>query len=551
MSVLRDPGRGTGIRHAFAFLLLFALLAAGGTARTMAQQEATVDAVEESRELWAAVTETYEVVVLSRGLLLEPLDDGVELMTIEIIDDRVAVDGDSIDEPELAERIGGESAALAFGLAAMDREERRALFVGEEVAMLDEAMEDEAMEDEATEDEAMKDEASERQRDGDRDRRKRRDSEVAVGSSLTVREDEFVKEAVVFGGPLIVHGKVAGDAVAIGGSVTVSGEVTEDVAAVGGDLILEAGAEVGGDVVSVGGEVKIDDDARVGGQIIEVPLGPKLRFGAWPAAIFGRGHDWRAGEDHFEFSPWGVATDFMWEAFTLIVLGLLTCLVMLVAREPLQRVKRKAAAEPWKSGLVGLLVLILFAPLLVLVTLILVISIIGIPLVLLVPFFILALLLVAFLGYSGVALGTGEFLRDRFGWQISSPYVTLLLGVLTIQIWSIIGDLLDVGWGPLWFFAVMFGIFGALVKFFAWTVGLGAAVLSRFGSADGWGGGEATIQVPAAPVAPATPAEPMQPAAPSPEEPSVLRDVGFANDDVGGVDPARPTEDEEPRTPDS
>src|SRR5210317_1682559 len=38
-------------------------------------------------ELWSKVIERYSVVVLSRGLLLEPLDDRVEMQTIEIIDD--------------------------------------------------------------------------------------------------------------------------------------------------------------------------------------------------------------------------------------------------------------------------------------------------------------------------------------------------------------------------------------------------------------------------------------------------------------------------------
>jgi hypothetical protein len=316
--------------------------------------------------------------------------------------------------------------------------------------------------------------------------------------------------------------------------------VTGEVVAVGGGLVLEAGAEVLGDVVSVGGEVEIDDDARVRGQIIEVPFGPNLRFGAWPRAIFGRGHSWDSGDEFFELSPWSVATDFMWEAFKLIVLGLFACLVLLVAREPLARVKQRAASEPWKSGLVGLLVWILFAPLLVLVTLILVISIIGIPLVLLVPFFVLALLLVAFLGYTGVAMGIGELLRDRFNWKIESPYLVLLMGVLTLQVWSVIGDMLEFGWGPLWFFAVMFGVFGALVKFCAWTVGLGAAVLSRFGTADGWGGRGSAAYLPSSPP-PTTPGaqEPL-----SPEAPSVLHDLGFA-DEGAAEDRFEPAEDDE------
>lgn len=534
MSVLPDSRRGIGTRH-YLILVVFAcsLMAGLGLGNAWAQEEAVAEATDvaaAASDLWSAVTERYEVVVLSRGLLLEPLDDGVELLTIEIIDDSVAIDGEPVSEAELASQVGDESAALVLELASMDRAERRQLFAGGEEEMLADSAEE------------SEDHESEGDEESDRADRKYRDSQIAVGNSLTVHDDEVANEAVVFGGPLFVYGKVAGDAVAVGGSVTVSGEVTGDAAAVGGDVVLEAGAEVLGDVVSVGGEVKIDDDARVRGQIIEVPFGPNLRFGAWPRAIFGGGHGWRSDDDHFELSPWGVATGLMWEAFKLIVLGLFACLVMLIAGDPLSRVKRRAMSEPWKSGLVGLLVLILFAPLLVLVTLILVISIIGIPLVLLVPFFVLALMLIAFLGYSGVALGIGEFLKDRFGWKMESPYLALLIGVLTIQIWSVIGDLLDVGWGPLWFFAVMFGIFGALVKFFAWTVGLGAAVLSRFGSADGWGGQGSVVDVPTTSTAPLA-AEVSQPEA-SPDEPSVLRDLGFGEiDSTASSDDTPPTPD--------
>jgi hypothetical protein len=481
MSVQSDRWWEARFQHLLKSLCLGALLVLvlGAPASWAQDAEITDEAVAAvaDSELWSRVIERYSVVVLSRGLLLEPLDDRVEMQTIEIIDDSVAIDGEVVGEDELRVSIGSDDADLVLQLAAMDRAERRRMFEGDhqEAAMV--AVDSGA--DATQADEVDLESAA-------RDKRRHRDSQVSVGNSLTVEADEVANEALVFGGPLYVYGKVAGDAVAVGGSVTVSGEVTGDVAAVGGDLTLEAGAEVLGDVVSVGGAVDIDDEAKVRGQIIEVPFGPNLKFGAWPAAIFGGRHRWGGDHDLVDLSPWSVASNFMWEAFKLIVLGLFACLVMLVARDPLQRVKRKAVAEPWKSGLVGLLVQILFAPLLVLVTLILIISIIGIPLVLLVPFFILALLLVAFLGYSGVALAIGEFLRSRFGWKLSNPYSVLLLGVLTIQIWSVIGDLLDFGWGPLWFFAVMFGVVGVLVKYVAWTVGLGAAVLSRFGTSDSW-----------------------------------------------------------------
>jgi hypothetical protein len=70
-----------------------------------------------------------------------------------------------------------------------------------------------------------------------------------------------------------------------------------------------------------------------------------------------------------------------------------------------------------------------------------------------------------------------------------------------IQIWGFIGSLFDVGWGPLWFIAVMFFVFSAVVKYVAWTVGFGAALLTRFGTKDTWGG-EAAAAMPPLPEGP-------------------------------------------------
>lgn len=522
MWALLDPRQGSFPRHALILLLLSPLLAGPGAVCSWAQEAATLDPTpaSSSDELWRRVVERYEVVVLSRGLLLEPLDEQVELRTIEIGDDgTVAVDGDIVEQEALPDLLGDEESELIARLAEMDRSERRELFESGGAVRgveLDEAIEPDR---ESAVDEVAVPDEQRRPEDGDRE--KYRDSQVVFGNSLTVEENDLAKEVVVFGGPLYVRGKVAGDAVAIGGSATVSGEVTGTVAAIGGDLTVEADAEVLGDVVSVGGNVEVDEDARVRGQIIEVPFGPDLSFGAWPQAIFKGRHWWAEPGEVFDLSPWKVATTFMWQTFGLIVLALLACLVMLVARQPLERVQERAAMEPWKSGLVGLLTQILFVPLLILVILILVISIIGIPLLLLVPFLVLALVLVAFLGYCAVALGIGRFLKGRFGWNLENPYFVLLLGVLAIQVWSFIADLLDFGWGPLWFFAVMFGVLGAVVKYVAWTVGLGAGVLSRFGTATTWGGG-AALRVP---VPPTNALEPQR--APEPAPPPPLSDLDF------------------------
>ena len=472
-------------------------------------------------ELWTAIVERYEVVVLSRALLLEPLGDEVELRTIEISDDGVAIDGDELEYESVAERVGSEDADLIYQLVAMDQESRMRLFEdtpSTAVAVVPEGLEEEES---SGEDEAE---------------RHTTDTQVIVGNSHVVEEDEVTRDAVVFGGPLTVLGKVIGDATALGGPIIVEGEVTGEVVAVGGSVTLKESAEVLGDVVAVGGRVERADGARVEGEVVEVPFVPKFRFGG-PGVVFGGGD--ADHSDFNEFTAVHIATSFMWAGFRLVVVALLAALAMLLAKQPLQRIAARAASEPWKSGVVGLVSQILVLPLLIMVVLILCISIIGIPLLLLVPFACLALVLIAFLGYCAVCWNIGRFLEDRFGWQIASPYVELFIGIAVVQLWTIIGHLLDVGWGPLWFFGAMLCIVGAMIQYAVWTIGLGGAVLTRFGSADGWkSDGEP----------PAIAAEPVEPV--EPEAPTMESFLESPTESSAGLD-LRPEEPDEPRRPDS
>ena len=93
MSVLFDSRRDESLSR----FLLFALVTIGlvgllSTAALQGQEDLVdVEGAAESSELWSQVVERYEVVVLSRGLLLEPLGDDVELRTIEISDDGFAI----------------------------------------------------------------------------------------------------------------------------------------------------------------------------------------------------------------------------------------------------------------------------------------------------------------------------------------------------------------------------------------------------------------------------------------------------------------------------
>lgn len=307
-----------------------------------------------------------------------------------------------------------------------------------------------------------------------RERSERSDNKVSFGSSIQVPEGEVARDVVAIGGSVDVQGDVEGDVVAVGGPVSIDGKVTGDVVSVGGHVHLGDDAEILGEVTSVGGQVNRAEGAEVVGRINEVALGPNF---SWD--LDGEDLDWWDWKEHRHFSPFG----FGWFGFGLSLIGLvvlllLTLLVRLVAGGTVERVRAKAVETPWMCGLVGLAIELFFVPVLIVVAVILAISIIGIPLLLLIPFVVLAFLLALVVGYTGVAQALGESIGRRFGRPVGSPYLALICGVLVIQFIHVIAEFFDSFKGFLFFFAVMFGIAGFLVRYAAWTVGIGAVFLT-------------------------------------------------------------------------
>ncbi|MCL4836655.1 MAG: hypothetical protein KJ058_01645 [Thermoanaerobaculia bacterium] len=431
--------RGYRAAGRFAAAALLALLAAAGAA--LAQD---LDRT--------AIEERFEVIDLSDRLLLRPRG-GEKLPQVELPDDgeAILVRGRALAGEELAAELGDAAEQLA-GLAALPLAERR------ELLGLPPREGDEPVVESVETGRGRRSQAS--------------DSRVAFGRRVVVEEGEVASEVVSFAGSLEVRGRVEGDAVAIGGSVTVVGEVTGDVVAVGGGVTLEEGAKVLGEVVSVGGVIRRAPGAEVGGKISEVAFGDSV----W--------HDLRGGKvrrhveaarDESRFAREGA--DLLRHLLGLALLALLVCLVLLVGRAAGERVAARAASEAWSAGLVGLLAELLVLPLLLLVVLVLVISVIGIPLLLLVPFLIIALLLAALVGYAGVALAVGRWLRGRFGWGGPGPYGQALVGIVAIGSLSLLGEVLDLAGGWVGGFGTLIAILGFFARYLAWTVGFGAALL--------------------------------------------------------------------------
>ena len=399
--------------------------------------------------LKATIESRYRAFAVRDGILLVPRRPVAGVESIEMFDGTIGIDGRVVSGAELRQRLGANADAV-IELSYLEPEARRTLLLGASAtpaappvpvppAVVPEPV-------------PQAPPAVERVR-------RRSDARVRIGGPVRIERDEVVNGAVV----------------AVLGSVTVEGEVEDDVVAVAGDIRLGPDAIIRGSVTVVGGRLDIDPHARVAGEVNEIGFNVP-RFRVRPIEVWG----WR----FHPFQKWWFSPSFDLFAVSLrmLLFALLSAVLVLAAPSRIGRIERRVAAEPWKSGLVGLLAQLLFVPLLVLTVVILAVSIIGIPLLLLIPFALLALLFALLIGFAGVASRVGRLAQERFGLMPQNRYVVVLIGLAAIWVLSLIGHLVALGGWPIWGLAAMFSAVGFLVEYLAWTVGFGAALLTRFGT---------------------------------------------------------------------
>ena len=157
---------------------------------------------------------------------------------------------------------------------------------------------------------------------------------------------------------------------------------------------------------------------------------------------------------HVTFSPWfdgwgpvsfggfGPVTRLVGSTFRFGLLALLACVALVIARRPVEGSASRVADNPVKATLVGVAAWVLFAPLMLATAFVLAISIVGIPLLLLLPFAVLALLVMALIGFSGTAYAVGQWTRRRFGIGAVPAGVDVCLGILVIMLPLLLGRVL-------------------------------------------------------------------------------------------------------------
>ncbi|MFL6195770.1 MAG: polymer-forming cytoskeletal protein [Thermoanaerobaculia bacterium] len=473
-------------------LLFGAVALAAAAPRAAAGSTPSVSSPQGQAELRRVIESRYEVLPVSGGILLKPRQARAGIRALEVSRDGVAVNGERVNPRTLRDWLG-EDADAVLRLQALPDGERRRLF-GLDAGVPSPAPEPPpppaptppvaVTEDEVTSDQDVAEvpavpspEVSEsREIPAVPEGRHGTGSRVNVGGSVTVREDERVDEAIAVGGSVTVNGEVEDVVTAIGGRARINGKVGGDVTAVGNGVYLGPKAVVDGDVTAVGGTIHREPGSVINGQTSEVGMFPWTRGG----------RDY----DRIHWNPWrpfwGGVSEFFSSVMGMVLMGLLVCLVLLVARRPLERVDRQLTAQPWQSAAVGLAGFIFLGPILVVVTVLLVITIVGCALLLLYPFLFVYLGLLFLLGYAAVAYRLGRWLEARFNRNFGGPYAAALVGVVAIQIWNVLANLFDLLPGPFGFFTFMFWMFAALMQAAAWLTGFGAVILARFGLEPGY-----------------------------------------------------------------
>jgi cytoskeletal protein CcmA (bactofilin family) len=267
---------------------------------------------------------------------------------------------------------------------------------------------------------------------------------VKIGENIVIKEDDVVN----------------GDVVCIGGNVTIAGTVNGDAVAIAGTMTLDSTAVVNGDAVAIMGRVERHDSARVNGQSVTVgrmPVGASIPFCLAPEAgglrsVMKLGLLAKIGQ--------------------FIAILAIVVLVGLFLPRPTGRLETTGKTKFWWCLLAGVLGEMVVIPGLLL----LVISIVGIALI---PFALIGLVAGFLFGLAGFSLIVGNIFMSKFRSNPLHPVATAAIGIFLISFLSLLGGFLGLASPGV---GIGVGILGKLAAWVACTAGLGAVILTRYGT---------------------------------------------------------------------
>ncbi|HYF84353.1 MAG TPA: hypothetical protein VEB00_15135 [Clostridia bacterium] len=234
---------------------------------------------------------------------------------------------------------------------------------------------------------------------------------IEVPGGITVNGD-----AVAIFGDITVNGSLTGDAVAIFGDVTVSGTIDGDAVAVFGRVSAKNNGLINGDAAGVFGGVDKSPNANIRGEIADInaPFDIKRHDGLVPRISYG-------------------------DMIGLFVVYAFSCLALLIAPDRVGLMAEESKRRIGRHFGIGFLIMILFIPAAVVLSVLLAITLVGI---IFIPFIFIAFVLIAFAGMVALEVAIGYrvtgYLEGR-----NSMYIHLLVGVVLVYVLKIIPIL---GW---------------------------------------------------------------------------------------------------------
>ena len=420
---------------------LLLVVAALVTARAVMAQTA------DRAALRAQLERRFDIVPLSDGIALRPKSREGDLRLIEVTAGSVLVNGSAVTGRELRDRLGADADAV-LRLSYLLPSELRAIM--EPVPPQPPAA---PLPPAGPDDQPPLERAPSQQAEEHRWPNRSRGDRIRIFGDVTVNRDE----------------EITGQVVAVFGTAHVNGKVRDQVVAVLGSVLLGENAVVDGDVVSVGGRVHRKDGAQTRGSVTEVAVGRiPLNIGLGPSGM----------HDVPFVSSFGAVPGLVMTLLRLSLLLLLTGIAFIVARRAVEVSADHVSEHPIKVTVVGLVAEALVIPVLVLTAIVLSISIIGIPLLLLLPFVVVGLILMALVGFTGAAAAIGGFVQRQF--PGSRGYLAVAVGVLVVLSPVLIARLVAFGGWPLTPFSVVLMGLGFAFELLVWAGGFGAMLITAF-----------------------------------------------------------------------
>jgi hypothetical protein len=290
------------------------------------------------------------------------------------------------------------------------------------------------------------------------------EAETVFGGDYTVKEgDHLASNLVVMGGNVTIEeaATVECSVVVMGGSVEIAGHVGEDVAIIGGNVDLRSTAVVDGELTIVGGSQSQEEGAEVRGGTSRglgpIVVRPRIdlpgRFGVFDPAI--------------QF-----ATSIIGAFIGSTIVAMLALLVVLFWPTQTARVSAAITSAPAASGALGFLTLIA-VPVLIVLTAIT---------ICLIPVSLVGMLIFAaavLLGWLAMGMLVGARLTAALNLRNLSPAVSAAMGTFLI---TLVVSLLDATGDLLWSVGWMAACITTIVPLLLVCIGLGAVMLTRFGT---------------------------------------------------------------------